>query len=467
MAGLEADVSSYNQQPLPVSPLDMAKNLGSLQQQKQQIQSGAITIDKQKLDLINNQFNLINQELSALSDDPNITKAQAAERLTRFANTYKLPKEATDHMLLELNQAPNVKTFSDVALRRGMTVQEKLNQQYGATETQSDQSTSYQGVRAPPSKGGGFIPSTQMPIQLPPGTPNVNNQRLLPDGTPNPAYLQPGLLGPAGPAGVTPVPRPSPARMPVEAPPAPVSGASGPTVQTGFDFKQRFAGDGGRVVTGAPPGVASAIQAVGEQSGKDYATDLTRAKNYQTDLQPDLAVLEIVKGKKNSDFGPGTESLNQLKKLAVTWLPNVDAKLINDSSDYDTVKKYLIQGARSNGATGTNDQLAAAFEASPNVTMNTATIENIVKSRIALRKMQAAQTLLFGQQNLPESEYSKWISKNQNTLDPRAFGFDMMTNEAQRKLIDTIKKDPKAYQKFETSLQFAHDANLIEPPARK
>jgi hypothetical protein len=48
MAGLEADTSSYNQ-PLPVSPLDMAGKLGSLQQQSQQIQSGAIGIDKQNL----------------------------------------------------------------------------------------------------------------------------------------------------------------------------------------------------------------------------------------------------------------------------------------------------------------------------------------------------------------------------------------------------------------------------------
>lgn len=465
MAGLEADVSSYNQQPLPVSPLDMAKNLGALQQQKQQIQSGAITIDKQKLDLINTQFNLINQELSALSDDPNITKAQAAERLTRFANTYKLPKEATDHMLLELNQAPNVKTFSDVALRRGMTVQEKLNQQYGATETQSDQATSYQGVRAPPSKGGGFIPSTQMPIQLPPSTANVNNQRLLPDGTPNPAYLQPGLLGPAGPAGVTPVPRPSPVRMPVEAPPARVSGASGPTVQTGFNFDQRFAGDGGRVVTGAPPGVASAIQAVGEKSGLDLATALQKAGNIQADIQPDLTVLDIVKGKAPGDFGPGTDAFNQLKKVAVTWLPNVDAKLIEDSKDFDTVKKYLIQGARSAGNTGTNDQLAAAFEGSPNVTMNTATIESIVKTRVALKKMEAAQALLANQQNIQPSEFSRWKAKNQNVLDPRAFGWDMMDNEARSKLVKRLT--PKEYQRLEQSVQFAHDAQLIEPPARK
>ncbi len=185
----------------------------------------------------------------------------------------------------------------------------------------------------------------------------------------------------------------------------------------------------------------------------------------QADLQPDLAVLDVVKGKAPGDFGPGTDAFNQLKKVAVTWLPNVDPKLINDSSDYDTVKKYLVQGARAAGNTGTNDQLAAAFEANPNTTMNTATIESIVKTRVALKKMEAAQALLFDQQNLPESEFSRWKAKNQNKLDPRAFGWDMMSNEARQKLVKRLS--PKEFQKLETSIQFAKDAELIEPPARR
>ena len=457
MAGLEAEISSYNQ-PMPVaSPIDMAKNIGSLQQQKLQI-------DKSKLELMNTQFGLMNQELSAMSDDPSITKQQAAERLTRFAKTLNLPPEATTHMMTELQQAPSVKAFSDNALRRGMSVQEKLGQMYGTTETQTDNATAYQGVRAPASKGGGFVSNTQMAVQPPPTQPTVDARRTLPNGQPNPSYLEPGILGPAGPAGVVPSPRPRPAGLPVEPLPAPVSGPTGPTQQTGFNFAQRFAGDT-RIATGAAPGVAEAVQTVRAQGGKDYASALQRAGNIQTDLQPDLAVLDIVKGKAPGDFGPGTDSLNQLKKVAVSWLPNVEAKLIEDSKDYDTVKKYLVQGARAAGNTGTNDQLAAAFEANPNTTMNTATIESIVKTRVALKKMEAAQALLFGQQNLPESEFSIWKAKNQNVLDPRAFGWDMMSDEARRKLIS--KLSPKEYQRLETSIQFANDANLIEPPQRK
>ena len=86
--------------------------------------------------------------------------------------------------------------------------------------------------------------------------------------------------------------------------------------------------------------------------------------------------------------------------------------------------------------------------------------------------MQAAQTLMFGQTGLPPDQYSKWIAKNQNQFDPRAFGFDMMDEPKQTKLLDSFtekendssemkKAKAKAYTKFRDTLQFAHDAALI------
>jgi len=55
----EVDTSSYPKPPaLPVqkNALEQAQQWGGLQQQQQQIQSGAIQIDKQKLDLVNTKF---------------------------------------------------------------------------------------------------------------------------------------------------------------------------------------------------------------------------------------------------------------------------------------------------------------------------------------------------------------------------------------------------------------------------
>ena len=492
MAGLEADISHFKQ-PLPVSPLDMTKNIAATRSAVQQNISNDTKIASDKLQLMATQFQLMNNELANLADNPNITKDQAASHMARFSKTLNLPPAATTHMMEELTaaqpkQLPNgtmlspVQNWAMFAQRRGMETMQKYGVQFGTNQDQTDGATNYQGVRASPEKGGGFTPGTQSAVQPPPTQPMVDTNPLV-NGKPNPKYLEPGIMGPAAAPGFAParglpvappepmaaapmpLPRPRPAGLPVEpiAAPAPVSGASGPSVQTGFDFDQRFAGDR-RISTGAAPGVAEAVKTVREQSGKDYATALTRAGNIQADIQPDMAVLDIVKGKAPGDFGTGTPALNEVKKWAVTWLKDVDPKLINDSSDYDTVRKYLVQGARAAGNTGTNDQLAAAFEGSPNVTMNTATIENIVKTRVALKKMEAAQALMFEQTGLPDGEFSKWKAKNQNNFDPRAFGWDMMSNEAREKLMKRLT--PKEYQKLETSVQFAADAKLIENPKR-
>lgn len=460
----EVDTSSY-QKP---AALPVQKSVVEQMGQYQALERGNTALSAEKLRLINDQFQLMNNELSNLAAG-NFTKEQAAERLTNFANTYKFPAEVTSHMIDELQAAPNVKTFADFALRRGMDNNTKINQTYGtATDKQSGQKI-YSGVDLPTSQGGGFAPRTEMAVQPPPTTPIQG-----PGG-------QPGIVGAAGPDAVLPVPRPRPNGMPVTPPLAPVaSGATGATVNNGTEFNNRFSqAFPNAVATGPAPGTAAAVQAVNEQSGKDYAADLQRAKNYRADLYPSERVLDIVKEQGPNAFGPGTEGLNTLKSALVTWLPGVDQKLIDGVSNYEQAKKYLVQAARSNGATGTNDQLAAAFEANPNVKMSGATIENVVKSNIALRKMQHAQTLLFDQQGLKPADYSKWISTNQNVLDPRAFGFDMMTNEAKTKLLEGMatkdnagnwiakKGKEKEFKKFENSLGFANDAGLIEPPGRR
>ena len=369
-------------------------------------------------------------------------------------------------MLGELQAAPDVKTFADYSMRRGMDNVTKINQTYGTTGTLDSGNTQYQGVTKPSSQGGGFVPATQMAVQPPPTQPIQS-----PAG-------QPGIIG-GGSPGVQPY-APMPVARPAAAPLPPTTGPTGATVNKGSEFDNRFgAAFPNAVATGPAPGTAGAQAAVLEQSGKDYAADLQRAKNLQADLYPSQRVLDIVKAEGPNAFGPGTEGLNTLKSALVTWLPGVDQKLIEGVSNYEQAKKYLVQAARSSGTTGTNDQLAAAFEANPNVKMSGATIENVVKSNIALRKMQHAQTILFGQQGLNPSEYSSWIAKNQNVLDPRAFGFDMMTNEAKTKMLEGMatkdksgnwiakKGKEKEFKKFENSLGFANDAGLIEPPGRK
>ena len=73
---------------------------------------------------------------------------------------------------------------------------------------------------------------------------------------------------------------------------------------------------------------------------------------------------------------------------------------------------------------------------------------------------------------MPPDQYSKWIAKNQNQFDPRAFGFDLMDRPKQDKLLSSMTEKEndsaemkaakaKAYTKFKNTLQFAHDSDLI------
>jgi hypothetical protein len=476
----EINTDSY----LKPAALPQQKSLLDQVGQFQQLESNRNVIEKQKLDLVNQRFKELAKGFTGLIADKDLNEDKVRKYVTDQVKLGYIPPEMAAQTIsqLPLNaDAATLRKHLELNLQHAQTTMEALNYNFGQNATISDGATNTQGVMASPAKGGGFTPATQQNLQLPPGTPNVD------------AEGQRGYVGPAGPPGIRPaapmavegrgVPAAAAPALAPASPPAPLE--AGPinnpaipgqssnfggrvlsaNVEPPATFAERIdaARPTGRVITDLGPGVADARGTVAVQSGKDFAQALSRAGNIQNELQPDLAVLNIIKDKKPGDFGPGTDGLNQLKKIAVTWLPNVDPKTINDSSDYDTVKKYLVQGARSAGNTATNDQLAAAFEANPNTTMNTATIENIVKSRVALKKMEAAQALLADKEGVKAENFSKWKAKNQNVLDPRAFGFDIMSAEAQQKLLNNLKKDPELLKKFKYSLQFAADANLIEP----
>lgn len=488
------DVSSYPKpQPQP-SGLQIAQQIGAVQQQN-------LGISQAKLDQANQALNYMTRAFGSLP--PDAGKEDYLKVGQNVVDMGLVPQAMLQTYTQRLEAAPTAQAFRNEFLGAAASHQEQIQNYNGNATSINNGAQVIPGMQSGPlsSNPGAFTPSgTSLPVQPPPTTP-IN----LPDNQPGIIGAQPPIVAPSRPGGLPVAPQNNapvaPARQPrplssLTTAPA-RSGPTGPTVQTAGpgttqespNFSQRFSAAypaaGGPIATGPIPGAAEAQKAVGLQSGTDYAADLTRAKNYQADLYPMQKVLDIVKEEGPQAFGPGTSQLTNLKSAIVTWGgPSVDQKTIDNVSNVEQAKKYLVQMARSSGSTGTNDQLAAAFEANPNTTMSGATIENVVKSNIALRKMQMGQTLLFGQQKdaagntLPDSEYSKWISKNQNVLDPRAFGFDMMDDKAKNKLVDSMatkdnagnwiakKGKEKEFIKFDKSLRFAHDADLISPGAK-
>lgn len=476
----EVDTSSY----LRPAALPQQKSLLDQVGQFQQLESGQQTIEKQKLDLVNTRFKELAKGFVGLIADKDLTTDKVKSYVDNQVKLGYIPPEMAQVTISQLPanaDSATLKKHLEQQLQHAQTTMEALNYNFGVNAELTDASKTYQGVRLPPNQGGGFVPATETAIQLPPGTPNVDTEG------------QKGYVGPAAPAGVRP------ARMAVEPPPvAPSASAAPPApLQAGPINNPAIPGQssnfGGRVlsanveppappasvsnridaafpqrvVTDLAPGVMEARGAVTAQSGKDFAADLNRAKNFKQDLYPAETALQGVKELGTNEVGPGTPWFNDLKSAIITWLPNADKATIDKVGTFQETRKYLTQIARSSGNTGTNDQLAAAFAGNPDITMSKAATENVLKSVIALRKMQHAQTLLAENEGVKPEQYSKWVAKNQNNFDARAFGFDLMSNEAKQKLVTELKKDPKALSKFEYSLQFAHDADLITPPARK
>lgn len=491
MAGLNFDFSSYPKPTQPKSLMDNLKDINTVESQE-------IAIDKQKLDLLHQRFGHLAQGLTQLSADPNLNEDKIRKYATDMVKLGYVPNDMAAKFISTLTPTQGMPpTQAAAALKQNLlgimqqiqTNQEAIGLHYGGVRDLDDSSATYTGIQRSPVQGGQFVPTTVTPHQLPPTTPQVNNDPSSPD------YLQPGYVGPSGRAGPRPLSKsvapplpdnmvsdPSQGNLTSRSPPTPartlrntVTGPTGPTIRR-FDlednvekpasFNDRFGSAfPNRVATGASPGVAAAIETVGAQSGKDYASSLNRARNFQADLYPAEASLKALRELGPQAIGPGTDQFNDLKRAFVTWLPNIDPKTIEEVSNFDQLKKYLTQTARSSGNTGTNDQLAAAFDANPNTKMSTAGVDTVLKSIIALRKMEHAQTLLFGEQGLPPNQYSKWIAKNQNIFDPRAFGFADMDRKAQEKVIKSLT--PSQRKKFEYSLEFATQAGLIEPPKLK
>ena len=220
---------------------------------------------------------------------------------------------------------------------------------------------------------------------------------------------------------------------------------------------------------GPSAGDLSASTSVGTKSGEDYATALTREGNFSQEMVPLTKARDALIKLGPGETGPLTDKFNELKSFAQT-LPIVKGLVDpNTIQNYDEAKKYLVQYAMATGASpGTNDKLAAAFSGNASTDISNAAAVDVVKTNIALRRLQNAQVTAFNQakqQNpsLSPSQYSQWLVKFNNDQDPVAYGFDQM-EPAQRKSYFKSLKTPEAQNKFLASLKTAQDLNLLSPP---
>lgn len=217
--------------------------------------------------------------------------------------------------------------------------------------------------------------------------------------------------------------------------------------------------------TGPVPGAAEAQKETGIGSGVALNDARHRGLNYRQEVFPLETAIPALEKLGKTGTGPGTEEFNHVKSfLQSAGIPGLDVEKIKN---FDEAKKYLTDFVNQNGNTGTNDKLAASFAGNPSVNISNAAAVDVAKSALALRRMKQAQLVEFEKTGLPDSEYTKWASRWNVAHDPRAYGFDLMTPDQRKKVIESFpegeKGAPGPRDLFKLQVTAAHKNGIINP----
>ena len=467
------DTSSY---PKPVQSnfLDTAQKFQGLEQ-------GSITLQQSKLKQMNDQFNIMNSELATLANNPNVTKEMAQSRLLTLAKTFNLKPEITQHMLGELNSAPDVKSFAQNALVRGMATQEKVNNLYGTPQVIGNGQQNYPTAVSPIT--GVRQIGTPWQVQTPPGQEVVDTNPTLSDGSPNPYYGQKRLYGPnlpVAPPGVATGPGQSINQSPrVATSPGQAAALIQPkpvrTLPISSDKNINLTGPG-KTITGvdvqdvpppnsqaanrfpAPSGPAVGYSPLFEEGKKAYSEDQSLATQKLTAVKPAIAAANLMKDLRS---GPGTETWN--KAVAFMKANNIIPTTANDpTAIYQEVNKYLNQYVQG-GGTRSDADLAQRELSNPNVTQQISpALIKLTRNTIALDRIQAARAGSFESGDF--SQYGKYRSNFPASVDERAFSIDLLEPAERQKLLGDMlkKKDTKEGQKFFKSLEIAKRTGVLQ-----
>lgn len=448
----EIDTSSYPKPaafPAQKSALEQAG-------QYQTLESQGITISKQKLDLLNDQFKIMNAELSTLADPEanggkGYTKAEAAQRLTTIAKTLGFKPEVSNHMMQELQAAPDVKSFARNSIVRGQSEANKINRLYGDPGYAGNGQTQTPVVTSPMLNGGVPRP-VGMPIQqqIPPGVPVVDENNQPRFQGPTPAVTPPGTVS-----------VPTPLSLPVARNPSAANNQGMTTTSPNAVVENRG--------YPAPSGPAAGTTPLFEEGKKAYTAAQQNAATKMLAAKPAIQALPLMQ---TAGFltGPGSEGFTKVAAALKTW-GLIDTAAENDPTAVrQEVAKKLAQyvsnspvGQRSDAA----QTLKEASSPNPKVQILPALMQ-LTKDAIALDRIEAALPNSF-----KDKDYSKFIShqgKFPQSVDEKAFTLDLEPEEKSKKLVDDMAKklqsnnnrDVLQAEKFFKSLRIAKENGFYQ-----
>lgn len=441
-----ADVSFYTQANNS-SPVDTAAQFGGIANAAQQNKLLQTQNLQSKIDLVNGQVNTIVNGFSSLASKPNLS---VSDFMTLGDTLVEQGAISPEILAAEVANLPPNATADDlrkIATGYALRAQDagaRFAAQFG-TPSMIDTGNYQLPVAVSPLTGihpiGAPIQNTLSPAQLAAPTVtgvNENNQPIT--GTTAQFLTETGSNPLTGmPAAQTPQnPLMPQAQLPQIAPPSGPPGVAQTPV----------------------PGAVAAQEAVGAQSGGQFATDLAQASAFQQNVLPLAKAITSLEALGTTGTGPGREQVNEIFSfLQSMGVPGIDPEGIKD---FDEARKYLVQYVNQNGNSGTNEKLAASFAGNPSVEISNAAAIDVAKTALALARMQNAQVRAFQATGNPASEYSQAVAAWNAQQDPRAFGFDLMDDAARKKLVESLT--PAEKTAFVNSLRTAVALGLVSPP---
>jgi len=437
--------------PTQKSVMDQVKGYGELEQQK-------LSIDAAKLKQINDQFGLINNELATLANNPNVTKDEAANRLTTLSKTFGFKPEVTGHMLNELRTAPNVKTFAENALVRGMQTMEKVNSLYGTPSMMTNQQQDFP-VNVSPIRG---ITPTGLPIQrqIPPGQPVINSEGRETLQGPTAPVAPPGMRG--GPGLPVAAPMAAPPNQNLTAPNKTITGMTVEDVPLTPNqvVTQRFPAPSGPAV-GQPPGYAEGL--------KNLTADQQNASAKMLAAKPAIQALPLML---TPGFlsGPITDQFTKVVAgLKSTGLINIADNADPTAIRQEVAKKLYAYVSNSQAAARSDaaQTLKEAASPNPNVQILPALVK-LTKDAIALDRIEAAMPNAFKGKDY--DNYIKHKGTFPQSVDEKAFTLDLETPEKSAAMVDDMAKklqsknsrDRANAEKFFKSLRMAKEQGFYQ-----
>lgn len=439
MAGLEADVSSYPK-PQTSSFLDVAGKLGNLQ-------SNALQVQRQKLDLVNTHYNNLINDLSQLGPNPTPEAFDdVAKRSVKFGRITPemyatvmsgVPKDPDTVIGQNSDGSPITKMgqYFGQVVRQVLAGHEKVNSIYG-TPGYMETGQTITPIRTP-MVGGPVASGNPIQIQPPPTTPAVNEAN------------QPTMVGPQ-PAQIPAGTMPAQGGIPGQYTNNPVNkmGGAVQSPQASQPSLPRPAG----MATGASPDWLTGQKMINE--------DRNLATQRLTAIKPAMMALDKMKGLQS---GPGTPLWNE--SVAFLKANNVIPTTIPDNTAvYQEVNKYLNQYIQKNGSRS-DAELAQKEASNPNIStqINPALIE-LTKNTIAQDRLEAARAGSFT--NKDYSKYPQHRALFPNQMDLRVFKIDLLEPKERQALIQDMlkKKNTPEGKKFWSSLNIADKQGLVELP---